>query len=764
MLRELPPQTLIEAREPLRRRRAPSARVLRARHTALELLLLVLMAALVPLRSSFAAEAVLLLLLLAVPGALLLRALRVPGDAILRFPVYVPCASVVMLMAAGLGVDLIGPQLGVSAPLRTLPMLVGVEALSLALLVAGSFAPLEAGVPWRVLRPRVLSAWPLLLPLAAAAGAMRLTAGHGAGVAVIALSFTALVLFLGVLFAGRMSRGQLSLVIYGAALAAAWSFTLRGHFLYGFDISSEYHVLGTTYASGAWHTSHRGDAYGAMVSLTVFPGLLHALTGISTLTLLKVVFPALFALFPAGLFALADRFLTRRYAFVAAAFIVVQSYFFQQLTGIGRQEIALLLFVGLFAAVLDDALRRRSQWPLVALLAAGVAISHYSTTYLTIALFAGGAVIQLIVSRFRDIRPVTGAVVIALIASVATAGAWYSPVTHSSSNLSQFVSNVRDHGLDLLPNSKAGQGPLQRYLSGNTPTRIHAGRYETKIRADYAQHRRYVRPLPAASAPRYAVRDAQVPGSKLSSPGGHRVLASAETVLSQLANVLAVLGALLLVFRRRTTPLLRQLAILGLGTLAFVVFVRVSGTAANAYNQERAFVQTMVPLGIALAWFLEWVGERRRLLAPVFAVAVALGLVVLFIGNSGLRGALTGGGEPANLSNKGEDYERFYVTEPELASASWLTQAPHGALVYADRYGQLRVLAATGRTQGLLLDVTPGTLDGHAWVYASQSNVQLHRARGELGSQYAIYQWPVAYLNDNYNVVYTNGSSMVYHR
>lgn len=764
MLRELPPETIAVRREPLGHRRSPSRRVLRARHTALELLLLALTAALVPLRSSFAAEAVLLILLLVVPGALLLRALRVPGDAILRFPVYVPCASVVTLMAAGLGVDLIGPQLGVAAPLRTGPMLVAVEGLSLALLVIGAFAPLESGVPWRALRPSVLSAWPLLLPLAAAAGAMRLTAGHSASVAVVALSATAIALFFGVMLAGRLSRGKLSLLVYGAALAAAWSFTLRGQFLYGFDISSEFHVLNTTWSSGIWHTSHRGDAYGAMVSLTIFPALLHALTGISTLALLKIVFPALFALFPVGLFALADRFLSRRYAFVAAAFIVVQSYFFQQLTGIGRQEIALLLFVGLFAAVLDSGLPRRSQWPLVALLAVGVALSHYSTTYLTVALFAGGAVIQLIVSRFRNMRLATGAVLVALVASAVAAGAWYSPVTHSSSNLSQFVANVRDRGLDILPNGKAGQGPLQSYLTGNQPTQMPASRYAAQIRADYAQHRPYVRPLRAASAPRYALRDARVPGSTVRSPTAHRVLASGETVLSQLANVLAVLGALLLVFRRRTSPLLRQLAILGLGTLAFVAFVRVSGTAANAYNQERAFVQTMVPLGIAMAWVLEWVAERWRRAAPLFALLVGLGLVVLFAGNNGLRGALTGGGEPANLSNKGEDYERFYVTPPELSSASWLAQVPRGALVYADRYGQLRVLAATGRTQGLLLDVTPGTLDGHAWVYASQSNVQQHRARGELGSRYAIYRWPAAYLNDNYNVVYTNGSSMVYHR
>src|SRR5262249_40612116 len=54
---------------------------------------LALIAVLVPLHRFWAAQVLLVPLLLVVPGAILLRALRVPLGAVSSFPVYVPCAS-----------------------------------------------------------------------------------------------------------------------------------------------------------------------------------------------------------------------------------------------------------------------------------------------------------------------------------------------------------------------------------------------------------------------------------------------------------------------------------------------------------------------------------------------------------------------------------------------------------------------------------------------------------------------------------------------
>ena len=113
---------------------------------------LALIAVLMPLHSLWAAQVLLVPLLLVVPGAILLQALRVPRGVVSSFPVYVPCASLIVLLGSGLAVDLIGPLVGVAAPLRAGPLLVGLEVVCLALLAKSGNAPSSVAIPWRKFR------------------------------------------------------------------------------------------------------------------------------------------------------------------------------------------------------------------------------------------------------------------------------------------------------------------------------------------------------------------------------------------------------------------------------------------------------------------------------------------------------------------------------------------------------------------------------------------------------------------------------------
>jgi uncharacterized membrane protein len=336
------------------------------------------------------------------------------------------------------------------------------------------------------------------------------------------------------LFANRMTRTELGLAIFSIALAAGWSFSLRSHFVYGWDITSEYRVAQGTYGAGIWHPYHPKDAYSAMLSLTTFPATLQALAGTSSLFLLKAVYPVLFALFPVGLFSLASRLVGRRYAFVAAALLVVQGFFFQQMSGLARQEIGLLVFVALIATVLDSAIPRRAQWPLAVTFGLALVLSHYSTTYLAIDMLAGYCVIQLIVFALRRTRPVvTGAAVVALIVTVAGAWLWYARVTQSSSNASNFVTNVEQRGFDFLPNAKPGQSPLEEYLKGNIASRVEPNQFERDMVRQDARLAPWLNPLPSAGDPRYALRDASVPSEAVRSPAVVHALDIEQTLVSQ---------------------------------------------------------------------------------------------------------------------------------------------------------------------------------------------------------------------------------------
>jgi uncharacterized membrane protein len=726
---------------------------------------LVLMAVLVVSHRLWIAELLLLPLLLVVPGVLALRALRVPGSAVAASPVYVPAASLAVLILSGLAVDSVGLLTGISQPLRTVPLLIGVELTCAGLLAASLRAPESTAIPWRSLAGGSLwQWWPLLIPVVAGAGALRMNNGHGNAVALLATCACLAAIVWGMVRAPRLGMVPLTVLLYAVSLAVMWAYSLRGDIVYGFDISTEYSSLHQTVLSGVWHFSHPGDAYGALPAVTILPAELHFLSGVPDLMVLKLLYPAITAMFPVGIFSLGKKFIDRRWAFMAAAFIVIQSTFAQELPALARQEIAMVFFIALLGVVLDTNVDKRPRWALCAIFGLGMALSHYSTTYFALGMLAILLVLQWAVSWFRDVPRIAGAFVAALVATTVGAVLWYGPVTQSASNVSQFINLTKSQGFNLLPGGSSGGNLISSYLNGNTQTSMSVSQYQQLVARQYASQEKFVKPLADASEAKYALRPATVPEPPVRLTPLENLLNLLQPVAAELAELLAAIAAIVLALRKRTPPVSRQLALLGAGTLLALGAIRLSGTIASAYNQQRAFVQAFAVLGITMAWMLQGLTARLRRWRSVTTVVAAGTLALLFAQMSGLSGAILGGGAATNLATSGEDYERYYTTVPEIASAQWLgEQVQSGQLVYADRYGELRLDAETGIRNGLLNDITPQTLDASAWVYATQTNIIDGRARQLFENHTVTYVFPLKFLEENFNVVYVNGSSEVFH-
>ena len=720
-----------------------------------------LISILIPLHRWWSAQLLLAPLLLIAPGLILLRALRIPGEVVSSFPAYVPCASIIVLFGSGLTVDIVGPLLGVTAPLRATPLLVGFDVICLALLATSVNASPTTVIRWH--SPYSLSklAWLLVLPAIAAAGALRLNSGHGNGVALIALCVLVVMLIMAAVFSSRFDETLLRTVLYATGLAMVWSDSLRGDPLYGFDIATEYQRLQQTIVTGIWHTAHSNDAYGAMVSVTVMPTEFHALSGIPGLLVLKVVYPAIYAFFPIAIFDLARKVLSYRWAFVAAAFTIGQ-YAFAEMAGFARQEIALVFFAALVAAMLDTRMQRRQQWALVALLGVAMALSHYSTTYVAVTVIGLLLPMQWVVSRFREIPRVTGAAVVAFIATFAGAVIWYAPITSSDSHVLNFAQTVQVQGLNILPNRVPGGSLLSAYLLGNTKTPIPAAKYEQEVRQYYSINKPFIVPLKAANRPQYALRDSPVPEPAVKWRAGYDSFNLGLLIIEQLANLLAGIGALLMALRRQVPVIGRQVGLLALAATLLLMVLRFSGTLAVAYGQERAQLQGLVLLTVSMCWCLQAMASARH--GRVVTVTAAC-LAVVLVNTTYLVGAVFGGYISANLTNSGRAFEYLYVTVPEISAARWLGQTVQpGELVYTDEYGQVRLAAVTDIQRGLFFDLTPLTLNQHAWVYASRTNVINGRAFALYNEHLATYSFPASFLEANYNLVYTNGSSEVFHR
>ena len=271
--------------------------------------------------------------------------------------------------------------------------------------------------------------------------------------------------------------------------------------------------------------------------------------------------------------------------------------------------------------------------------------------------------------------------------------------------------------------------------------------------------------MPDADEPQYALRAASVPVPSITWPLGNSLLNLADLLITQLMNLLAGIGALMLALHRKAPVLVRQVGLIGLGAMVILVLTRFSDTIAQLYSPERAFLQMTIVLAIAVCWPLQRLAAKWKWTRSAVVAVCAFSLAALLFGSSTLSGVAFGGETESNLANNFTDYQDFVVSSPEIAAASWvIKEAPTSQWIYADIYAQLQLNAVAKERPGIRDDIVPQALDQHAWVYANRTNVIDGIVRSSNGNYSATYAFPTRFLDSNYDLVYTNGTSEVYHR
>lgn len=737
---------------------------------------------LLALRGLWPAQVLLLLVAVVLPGFLSLRAIGVAPTDMARSPAWLVGAGLVTVTAIGVAVDVVGHAAGVARPLRLLPLVAGFHVVVLLLTaVRGRWDPWTAVTA--VARDLDGGIGFLVLPVLAVVGALRLNATGQPQIAVVGAVAALITLAWGFLVCARWPAQRLMWLLYGASTTFMLGYSLRSEYIFGWDISAEFGLLRETIDAGYWAPSHPGDAYGAMLSLTVLPSTLHAITSIDPLVIFKLVYPLIFGLFPLALYVLVRSVLPARAAFLGASVLLTLLSFQQEMPALARQEIALLLFVGLLAAVLDDGLATSARLALITLLGSGMAVSHYSTTYAAVTLLLGAVLVQAVVALWHPAPVVDVRKLVALVVTVVAAMTWYAGLTQSTSNVASVASGLVDSGLEILPNARSGN-LLERYLLGNIPEPVSAEQYQQGVAARYAVERPWVVQAPDAGARQWRLRDATPPQPatpRRSPPASEHLVDLAVLWLAQLLNLLAVVGTLGLVLWPRTKGALFDVAVFAVPAVALLGAIRLSSTLAGEYGPQRLLVQLLPILAVPMLWMLT-VASRlvRRVAAAVpgawahrVAAAGLAGAVLAFFGtvlvgvsaSSGLTAALSGDRSSANLFNGGDAYERFAQTRGEVVAARWLGvhQDPRQP-TYADLYGQLRLFAFGRPGHTLLTDLAPQTIDANAWVFGSRANVVDGRARASFDASTVLFIFPKSFLEREFGVVYSNDEAEVYHR
>ncbi len=714
-----------------------------------------------------AARLLALAIALLLPGALAVEAARASFGSRYAQAALVLGAGVAVIMGLALVMSTALPPLGVERPLDREPCAIGlnVVAAALALVCPKGRDPVlnlvKPSEPLRFGRPRP---WHLvlLLPVLATVGVERLNSGHSAIVVQLTIGASALALVVGFLEAraGRHQRAQT--VLFCTALALLYLFSFRGNYLFGYDVQQEFQRFSYTFGAGRWSRPADGDPYASMLSITALPAALSKLTSISGMYLFKGLYPVFVALVPGLSYELARRWLNGAAAFVGAAYMIVLTDFSSQLVALARQETAFLFFALLVVALFAEELSGKRRQAAIAALLAALVVSHYSTSYVAVALLGstwlGYGVLRLALRRRA--APAVGLVTVLL--GVGMVVGWDVLYTHSTHNVTKFVASMAVQGLRILPYGK-GQSLIQRYLSGNVGTTMSPARYYAAVGAAARASEPWLHPYPASLTRLYPAHAAP-PTYSLPAllPGSATIMKDLVILVDELLLLAIACGVALSFLRRLTKRGVRaplELSVMMLAFLAFLALIRLSGTVAGSYNADRAQLQASIVLAVALGMSAEWLIVRLR----AGAVLVAA-LILMLLAGTGETAVITGGPPSAILANSGTQYDYFVISGGEVSAARWLVanMGPHH-VVYTDDFGPLRIWDATSFAPLPHTWLTPTALDRGAWVYATASDVVQRRAYGSISGARVSYRFPARFLHHVDDLVYSDPTARVYH-
>ena len=199
------------------------------------------------------------------------------------------------------------------------------------------------------------------------------------------LIFGAVVIVMVFSWRSVLRESTIAVALYMLSLSLLLMTSLRGWYVTGHDIQREFRLFDLTAGQGIWSVDGFRSAYNACLSITILPTIIQRATGIPDLYVFKVVFQSLYALCPVLIYLIARRFASRAVAALAAVYFVAYPTYFGDMPFLNRQEVAFFFLGTAVLLMTNRAVAVRTRRVGFAVFGIGVVLSHYSTTYVLLA-------------------------------------------------------------------------------------------------------------------------------------------------------------------------------------------------------------------------------------------------------------------------------------------------------------------------------------------------------------------------------------------
>ncbi len=715
--------------------------------------------------------------LVMLPGATLMAMFRLRTGSTATRIVVAGASGIFAITVVDFIVSMLGPHVGIQRPLDPTPQ----KWIWLVVIAVGlTYNSFKKRDPFSLVfdqvTPAHLGVGSLLAlsPILAALGAGQLNMGNSNVVASISMAL-AVTLITSTVFLGwrHDTRFPMATSIYMASLAVVFAETLRGDHVPGWDVQQEFSTMTNTIAKGIWAIPTNHDPYSSMLSLTAMPASFHSLVNLDPNNYCRFVIPMLLALVPLGVYGKAKslpRFISAHKisarpgiaALVGAAFVIGEASFPEEIPAVGRQALASLMLTAGLVVLLDRATGRGVAKIYATGLFASLAWVHYSSSFLISGFVFGGWCIAVAstwwlkghhispkkIRRHHDAEHISRSRMLTLpmVAIIIGSAVVWNLVITKNNALQRPSQGLASAGLTIQVSIQKGSAS--------------AASYEKYINQQMKQFK-WFHPYPGAST--YRLENAKAPTVKpiiaLKPSQWNLLLVGSRDIQNVLAAFgIAFLGWVGIVKRRYFNA-----DLFGIGATALVIGAafRFSATLDVFFSPARAAYMVSIILAVSIAVMLDEIPERFI----KYAASISIPLTVILVMSSTLVIIPLIGGSPTyTMSTIGEDAQRFIVYSPEIAGATWLREhTTDKMLVEADRFGSVALLAVPPPAS-VMSQIAPQGIARFAWVYTTPTNNILGTARGGASTfAVATIKFPAPFFNNNLYLVYSNGSTRVYH-
>ncbi|MEK7643596.1 MAG: DUF2206 domain-containing protein [Patescibacteria group bacterium] len=730
-------------------------------------------------------------------GLLIALVLRIRVEDIASYVLYSFGLGLSFVMLGGLLFNWLLPHVGTQQPLGEIPLILFFDISALCL-GAGAYVlhkggvilrRSESGISWVNLFFAIV---PVPFIFLSVLGALTLN-NFGSGTITLVMLFgIALYCFVLVLMDRKISSVVHIFALYSAGVALLLMYSLRSSHIFGWDINQEYQVFQMTLQHLMWKMSYYPDLdYNACLSITLLPTIIKELTNIPSEYVFKVTFQLLFAITPVMVYVLARRYVSAQLAFLASFLVLSQTWFFEQMPALIRQEIAFIFYLLLLLVIFDTNISKRIQYILLVVFTAALIVSHYSTAYIWLVLMGGMLLVTYGIKLFsKGPRPTDFAISpYLIIGTLAILFIWEIPITHTANALLNFAAG--DGSISLVApervapsysdgNSEGSSTPAKEktesifgivqnaitialFVHDDQNTLQNLGRAREQASANYGEQAGY---QVFADAEHSGYAPSMIATDVWLAPILPPVLTSTVNLFLQVNKILLVvifplIGLLVmcLAVRRGTGNKTYDFVLLNVGAYMLVVGMVFIPYAQRHYNLTRLYLQMFLTLSVLSviggAYITKHVSRH--------GIALLAAMVVIgFCFSTGATGELTGGLRRVTLYPPPGTLDAYYLYDTEVAVAEWLAaNRERNDPVQSDSAAALRLQSFAGMDVSNT-EIFPETIERNSYVYLGYINVVQGYAFSRFRNNLLIYTYPLEFVDTHKDLIYSNGVSKIY--